>query len=358
MNTGPRILVAPLDWGLGHATRCIPIIGDLIAAGCTPIVGASGGGLALLRQHFPAIESFEFEGYAISYPKNGNMAWHFIKQSGTFLKSIRKEQEQLDGLIQEHRLDGLISDNRFGLFTDKIPCVYITHQINIQAPAFKKALYKWHRQFMDHYTAVWVPDFAGSTNLGGVLSHGGLPPNAAYIGSLSRFEGIQQTSSIEPHTVLISLSGPEPQRTAFEEFLLPQLENLPYTFQLVRGLPGQQSKPIEMSKAEVHNHLPTASFAAALHKTEIVVSRPGYSTLMDLSHFQNKKVIVVPTAGQTEQEYLSRLLSNKNVAVSEKQKHFDLGKALKSLKQCNAFPTFRESGELRKEAMQQWLQLL
>ncbi len=322
MKEEKRILIAPLDWGLGHATRCIPVIRALQTNGATVVIGADKAPLTLLQQEFPEVERIALPGYNISYPKSGNMAWKMVLETPKILSRIKQEHQQLQTLIDTHRIDAVISDNRFGLWSNKVPSIFITHQIHIQAPIMAGQLYRINRSYIEKFSECWVPDAAGDNNLSGNLSHhSNLPPNVHYIGPLSRFDGTAaETTPI--YDLLLLLSGPEPQRTVFEQLLLQQVANSGLKVLLVRGLPDDEA-PITHNNVTVKHHLPANELQAAILQSKLVVCRPGYSTLMDLAAL-GKPALFVPTPGQTEQEYLAQMHMEQGHFYAVKQKKLHL----------------------------------
>ncbi|HEY4799415.1 MAG TPA: glycosyltransferase family protein, partial [Bacteroidia bacterium] len=220
-----RILIAPLDWGLGHATRCIPIISYLTEKKCEVIIAADGRALQLLRNE-PACRAASFvelPGYNISYPKNGSMAVKMAAQIPKILSGIKKEHKQLKKIIREKKIDAVISDNRFGLWSKDVPCVFITHQLMVKSPFGENLIHKLNKNYISKYSDCWIPDVAGENNLSGDLSHKfPLSSNAKFIGALSRMSRDASSPEMGDHDLLAILSGPEPQRTLFEKKILEQ----------------------------------------------------------------------------------------------------------------------------------------
>jgi len=222
-----KILIAPLDWGIGHATRCVTIIREFSTRGHEVILGADGRTLAFLQQEFPGLQCISMPGYGIQYPKNGKMATHMLRAIPKIVSGIKKEHKQLKQIIQDYNIDLVFSDNRFGLWTKAVPCIYMTHQIMIKVPralAFiEPLLYIFHRMIISKYDACWIPDSPGEINLSGDLSHKyPLRKNVAYVGPLSRFYGSELSyHSDNPEyrnlKVLAIISGPEPQRSIFDQ---------------------------------------------------------------------------------------------------------------------------------------------
>lgn len=220
-----RVLIAPLDWGLGHSTRCIPIIRYLLERGVEVVIGADGRPMQLLRMEFPSLEFVQMSGYNISYPKRGSMALKIAVQIPKILAGIKREHELLKKIIQENKIDAVISDNRFGLWSKEIPCVFITHQVMVKSPFGEKWIHQLNKKYISRYTECWVPD-SEKDGLSGDLAHKfKLPENAKFIGMLSRFYTPQPPSMVElsVNSLLVILSGPEPQRTVLEGKIIKQL---------------------------------------------------------------------------------------------------------------------------------------
>ena len=327
-----RILIAPLDWGLGHATRCIPLIQYLLQTNHQPIIAASGRPLELLRAEFPTAEFYEFEGYNISYPEGTGMIWKMFKSTPHILKRIRSEEEEIDALVDELKLDAVISDNRFGLSTEKVPCVYMTHQVMIKAPFLETTLYRLHIKYMRKFNQVWIPDYA-ENGISGDLSHKfPIPFNGRFIGALSRFNTENQEKSTD---VLILVSGPEPQRTKFEKLVLSQAKTFRGNVVAVLGVPD---KTFDRKEGNVRcvSHLTAKELQSEIAKAKLVISRSGYSTVMDLAAM-GKKAVFVPTPGQTEQEYLAQKFTNDRLHYSVTQRKFDLQNAVNQSENYRGF---------------------
>lgn len=327
----PRILVAPLDWGLGHATRCIPIISTLIKQHCTVFVAAETQIKNLLAKEFPTLQFIELRGYRVQYSRK--KFWLPVKlllQLPKIMYRIYAENRWLKKVITEHRIDGVIADNRMGLHHKQIPCVYITHQLTIKTGhGFTESIaQKIHYHYINKFRACWVPDTEGVFNLAGELSHPTILPKVpvSYLGSLSRFE--KRETDIK-YDLCVILSGPEPQRTVFENILLKDIDKMKQKICLVRGLPQQTEIPeVNNPSIEIKNHLPADELSTIIQQSKIIISRCGYSTVMDLVKLQ-KNAILVPTPGQTEQMYLAKYLEEQKLFYSVDQESFSLPEAIK-----------------------------
>lgn len=329
-SSKPKILVVPLDWGLGHATRCIPIIHTLLSQGCTVLLAGEGKAKNLLQNEFPDLVFLSLQGYRARYArKKWMLPFIMAAQIPKILFSIKKENRWLQAIVEKYSIDAVISDNRFGLYHPAIPSVFITHQLSIKTGLGRLAdqwLQKLNYRFIHRFSECWVPDAEGKNNLAGSLSHPEKSPSlpVKYTGPLSRFA---QSADENAKHILLLLSGPEPQRTILENLLLQQLKKHSVPVVLIRGLPGSNEKIKAPSHVVVYNHLAAGALQQKISEASFIISRCGYSTVMDLAALQ-KKSILIPTPGQTEQEYLATHLMKMNFALCIEQKKFDLSNAL------------------------------
>ena len=322
---GKKLLVAPLDWGLGHATRCVPVISHLLNNGCEIWLAGEGAQEKLLREEFPSLSFLPLKGYRIKYAKNGLTA-KILLQIPSILRSIKEENKWLKEQVSKFGFEAVISDNRYGLYHEKIFSVFITHQLCIKSSLGKwseKIVQQWNYKFINRFHECWVPDEKGEDNLAGELSHPVKMPliPTKYIGPLSRFE----KRDIDEHNnhLLIILSGPEPQRTILENKVIDQIVNYPGTATIVRGLPGEKNIIPSTNTIHFYNHLSSEELNNEAMKAEFIVSRSGYSTIMDIAAL-SKKSILIPTPRQTEQEYLADNLMKKQLSFCVKQNDFSL----------------------------------
>ena len=319
----PRILITPLNWGLGHATRCIPIINELICLNCEVVIAASGDSYFLLKKEFPALVILRIPGYKVKYSQNKKwLPLKMVLQSPKLFFSIFKEFLWLKKIIVSHKIDSVISDNRFGMFAKNIPCIYITHQLLIKTgnTFSEKFLQKIHYSFIKRFNRCWVPDYA-KNGIAGELSHqANMPWNVLYAGPLSRFEILKNIPMT--YDVIISISGPEPQRSIFENLILSQIKFTEKKILVARGLPGVNEE-LEHGNTfvKIVNHLSSYDLNRAFQQSEIIISRSGYTTIMDLMKL-GKKAVLVPTPGQTEQEYLADYLMRNKFFYSVTQNKF------------------------------------
>jgi len=355
MKRKKTVLVAPLDWGLGHASRCIPVIREIIQLGHEPVIASDGRALELLKVEFPELKWSRLQGYNPVYPEDDGMVKKMAAQVPKFFFAIVREHLQLRRILRQYSIDAVISDNRYGLWTREKPSALLTHQLFIQMPAHLKWAESWVNRlnhfFIRKFHSCWTPDFAGEDNLSGALSHGNtLPANVTFIGTLSRFS--LQPAEKGPEFLVI-LSGPEPQRSLLEEKITAQLQTLPVRSLIVRGV-TEESKTSRLNEwCETVSHLTSEKMNAALLQSETVVCRSGYSSIMELVSL-GKQAILIPTPGQTEQEYLAERLSGKNLFVMQTQDALNLQEGMRKLKELNNSDFFPK-GNMLKETLKQFL---
>ena len=354
MSTGKQkhILVGVLDWGLGHATRSIPIIKCLLANQCNVSVAGNGSSLQLLKQEFPQLIFHELPSYGITYPTHRFFFLHVLTRVPRIFNVIQMERKKVQILVEENNIDAIISDNRYGCYSDKVPSVLITHQLNIQLPAALKWSTKWlnnlNRRLINKFSECWVPDFHGSP-ITGKLTESNMP-TLKFIGTLSRF--VYTDSDMEDGSIVGLVSGPEPQREIFEKLLKKEFNKLNRKCWIVRGLPFQQSDEVRVGNVTFIAHASASALQQIINRADIIISRSGYSTLMDLHRLGKKNVIFIPTPGQTEQEYLAHLMEAKKVAYTQSQDKLDIKYAIQKVKEYTGFDASKHHPNLLNEAIQ------
>jgi uncharacterized protein (TIGR00661 family) len=354
MGKVKHVLIAPLDWGLGHATRCIPIINELRERDIAVSIASSGQSLMLLKNEFPDLLFFELPSYHPRYSTRIPFVIDIFLQLPKFLRVIRGEHQVLQRLIKDHHVHLVISDNRYGCWSAKVPSFFITHQVNILFPAGFKAWEKIGNYFnhcqIKKFTACWVPD-EKQNRLTGKLTNTA-STNVKFIGMLSRFKKIQVPLRYD---LLVLLSGPEPQRSALERIMINQLQQVELKVKIVRGIPeANEELRMDNAKVSIDNYLSATELNRVIEESELVICRSGYSTIMDLMKL-NKKAIFIPTPGQTEQEYLAEQLKGKGIANYQQQNQFSLATSLEESKKYKGFEGWQMSNGLLSEILDQVL---
>ncbi len=346
-----KVLVCPLDWGLGHATRCVPVVAALQKKGADIRIASSGNALHFLRQEFPSLPFFELSAYDPQYSATASMPLKIMSQLPKFIKVVEKEHQQTEEIVRDHKIDIVISDNRYGCWSSNAKSIFITHQANLLMPPGFGWLgppinfigYRYIKRFQE----VWVPDEPGSGLTTPFFSSEKL--NQKYIGWLSRFQmrrGVGQR-----YEIIALVSGPEPQRSIFENLMAKQLKESGLKSLLVEGKPQE---PLHKQEGclEIVNHLCTCELEEAILASKLVISRSGYSTIMDLITL-GKSAFFVPTPGQTEQVYLARELKNMKATGSSSQDKFDLAEALHQSLNFRGFSEWVSTPDLLMDAIEE-----
>lgn len=320
------ILVAPLNWGLGHATRCIPIIHALEENGFTPILASDGVALAMLRKEFAHLTVLELPSYEIEYAKNGaNFKWKMLANVPKMVEAIMAEKKIVKKWVKEYGLIGIISDNRLGVFSKKVPSVFITHQLNVLTGNTTWISSKMHRFIIKKYTECWVPDREDKPNLTGKLGHVKHPGDKIrYIGPLSRLRRLDMPKKYD---LMVILSGPEPQRGMLESQLREDLQLFDGDVIFISGKIEARQKKEQVGNITFYNFMTTDQLEIAFNESQNVLCRSGYTTIMDLAKL-GKKAFFIPTPGQYEQEYLAKKLKRDGLVPYAKQQDFQIGNLL------------------------------
>lgn len=316
-----NILVAPLNWGIGHASRCIPIIRELEKNGYTPLLASDGHSLELLRREFPHLTVLTLPSYHIEYAKNaGDFKWKLIKNSPKILKAIISENRIVKKWITEYAIQGILSDNRLGVYHKSIPSVYITHQLRVFSGKTTWLSTLLHQYFIKKFSVCWVPDFEEKPNLSGKLGHlkDSELTGVKYVGPLSR---LSKNDVPQHYQLMVLLSGPEPQRTLLEEILMREITNFKGRVVFVKGIFEKEQKINQDGEVTYYNFMTSAEIEYSINSSELVLCRSGYTTIMDLTKLQ-KSAFYIPTPGQYEQEYLAKKLKRAGIAPYAKQHRF------------------------------------
>jgi UDP:flavonoid glycosyltransferase YjiC (YdhE family) len=376
-----KILICPLNWGLGHASRDIPIIQKLIDKGHEVIIAADGPALEILKGEFTELETVIFPSSVyITYFRTLPAWLKIILLTPLLALATLREHHRLKRIVRDTGADLVISDNRYGLWHTRIPSILITHQLNPRLPSFMKFLERpvagmFHRMIKQFHRC-WVPDSPGESNLTGNLGHKYLlPENVVFTGPLSRFTftssnygdpvvgdlvGKNGTTESNPERdmsqtspeLLILISGPESQRTKLEKIILGQIGAVSKSTIILQGLPGQKIRREIYSNVTVFSHLPSDKIKLLLESTQYIICRGGYTSIMDIVCL-GKSAMIIPTPGQTEQEYLADYLSAKGILLAMDQKSFDLKKALEQLELHKSIK-YQPERKLLDEEMGKW----
>lgn len=325
------VIVAPLNWGLGHATRSITVINSLIATGCKVIIASDGNSLNVLKKQFPFLDSEVLPSYSPVYPATGNMALAMLKQAPKMLVNIRNEQSVIKKIALKYKAEIIFSDNRYGCFTDFTKNIFLSHQLMIQAPEslqfLQPSINRLHAKYINRFHECWIPDVQQGFKLSGVLSvnkYIKIPQFNCGLLSTFQFSNISDDSKFD---LVAILSGPEPQRTIFEGMIIEQLEKIRCRSLVIRGKISDPNEIPDRGIVQFKNYVTAEEIVQHLSTDTLVIARSGYSTIMDLAQL-GVRALLVPTPGQTEQEYLASYLDDNKIFMMQTQNNLDIQKAI------------------------------
>ena len=308
----PLLLFSALDWGLGHITRSIPLIRQFREQGWEVIVACDSIQKKIFEAELYGLRFAELPGYGVQYSssKTGTRL-KLLLQIPKILTKIKKENLWLSNFLATQPVKMVVSDNRYGLSHPSVTSVFVTHQLHVITgfgEFFDRILQRLLYRYINKFSECWIPDYE-INGLAGRLSHPSRKPDVPvkYIGCLSRLEHCPAVTYNYKYCII--LSGPEPQRTILESIITREFRNITDKI-IVRGVPGV-------------SYMSTSELNKIICESEIIICRSGYTSMMDLVKLK-KKIIVVPTPGQSEQEYLARYLSEKNYVITINQDNFTL----------------------------------
>ena len=315
--------MAPLNWGLGHAARCIPIVKALLQFGFHPVLAGDGDALDYLKKEFPELPFYELPSTSVSYSKNGGLLkYKLLSQAPKFLKTIALEREQVKEIHRKENLSGIISDNRFGVWSEEVPSVYITHQLKVLSGNTSSLTTTLHQKIINKFDQCWVPDYEFDALAGNLSARNKKVTSVKYIGPLSRFK---RKPSKKKWDLMAVLSGPEPQRSMLEKKLLDELQSFPGKSLIVQGILKEEQTLEHIGNISKVNFMLYEELRDTIEAAELVISRSGYSSIMDFQALE-AKAFFIPTPGQFEQEYLAKYVKERGFANFSDQDSFSMTK--------------------------------
>ncbi len=354
-----HVFVSPLNWGLGHATRDIPIIEELLQRGHEVTVGTSGNALALLQRECPQCNFILFKDYPAPYSDSRFFLPSFVAGIPALLRAIAQEKNRFEGILAENRFDLIISDNRMSVYSNKVPSYFISHQLRFSMPGylypFEVMTMPFNSFFHSKFEGVIVPDInpnGYSNNLSGKLCRSNV--NATnrrvyYAGILTSTKKMAVDRDLD---FLAIASGPEPQRTRLEEIILSQVQKLPGEKVVLLGSPQKESHTGLDEHTTVHSYVSTQEKTELMNRARFIIARSGYTTMMELAELETRHGLFTPTPGQTEQEYLSRYYARQGWFLSRSQYKLRLSEDVAEAGQFQGFPKMAKTRENVKRLYQ------
>ncbi len=329
-----NIIYGICSWGLGHATRSLPVMRKLIEEGNNLTVISHGNSLKFLKRELGdgGIRYFDVKDYPIPIAETRGA---FIAKSflywPKFMSRMHRGLEFVTKLLEKEKIDVIISDGRYDIYSRRIPSFLINHQVRVLNPLNLRTLEfgsEIYNLFFlnDRFIKFLVPDYEND-DLSGKLSHNLKlikREKIAYVGVLSDFRKRDLKKDID---YLISITGPEPQRSILENILMKQIGNMDGKIVITLGRPDKEVFRKE-ENIEVYNIVNKEKREEFLNRAKMVISRSGYSTIMDLAVIKTK-ALLIPTPGQVEQEYLAKYHMEKGTFYSVDQDRINLPEDVK-----------------------------
>jgi len=359
-----RVLVSPLNWGLGHATRDIPIISSLLAHGHEVTIAACGNALRVLRNEFPDLPFIEFPDYPVWYSGNRFFLPKFVASFPLILRALGEERKKLRAILEKEKFDLIVSDNRLGVYSDTVPSVFISHQLHYHLPLMlwplELASLPVNGYLHEKFDRVIVPDNPpGNGSLAGKLSLPGTDATrerAYFAGILTSMHRRELPEDLD---VLALISGPEPQRTRLEELLVPLVRDLGGESVVLLGSPEGSRYADTSANCTVIPYASTEEKEILMNRARFIICRSGYTSVMEIAELGKKQALFIPTPGQTEQEYLSGYYEQKRWFHSVSQYGLALPDDIAAAKNYTGFPgmghTRENVGRLYREVFAGYL---
>jgi hypothetical protein len=347
-----HVLVSPLNWGLGHATRDIPIIKNLLDHHHDVTVAACGNALSVLEKEFPDCQFINFPDYPVPYSASRFFLPKFVAFFPLMLRAVSDERKKLDLILGKKRYDLIISDNRLGVYSSKIPSVFITHQLHYHLP-----LVFWPVELLavamngylhGKFRHIIVPDNPpGPTALAGKLSRPGTDETKKRVYYSGILTSTHTRDIAQDLDYLVMISGPEPQRTQLEKILLPQVSRIEGNSVILLGSPDNHDIPPQSGNCRVITYASTREKEDLMNRAKFIICRSGYTSIMEIAELGKQHALFIPTPGQTEQEYLSWYYEKKGWFHSQSQYLLDLPGDIRLARQprFTGFPAVPKTGE-------------
>lgn len=343
-----HIFVSPLAWGLGHATRDIPIIRELASHGHDVTIATSGSALELLKKECPGCQFIHFEDYPAPYSSTRFFLPKFFANIPRLLRALADEKKMTDHLLSKNKYDAIISDSRLGVYSEEIPSFFISHQLRFSVPYYIRPVETFSQYINEHFhkkfERVIIPSNSPDVDcISGKLCQSMRKTTnmkAYYAGILSSVRKIDVPEDLD---FLIIISGPEPQRTKLEEIILKQVQELPGEKMVLLGRPQENLEKKLDGHTSVKSYVTDEEKAVLMNRAQFIISRSGYTTMMDIAEIEKKFGLFIPTPGQTEQEYLSEYYEKQGWFYSKSQYKLNLPDDIEKAKEYNGFPLMSKS---------------
>ncbi len=291
-----KVLLSPLNWGMGHVSRTIGMIHQFISQENSVVVACDAFQSDVYRSYFPNITIIEHEGYPFDFGGKGNFAWDLVKNLNALKARLKREHAEVESFVREHEIDLVVSDHRYGFFSTQVDSIFITHQYHLPVSRLQSISDKWHKKRMRPFDHIWILDNTDS-RLSGKLTELTKDARVLYIGAYSRFSIYEAQEKVRD--IVVVISGPQVYAQQFADEMSGKYPNATFVC----------SKEIQLDASIecVRGTWPEQD--AVILQAKRLISRSGYSTLMDLEILKISAELY-PTPGQAEQIYLHKRLTD------------------------------------------------
>jgi spore coat polysaccharide biosynthesis predicted glycosyltransferase SpsG len=287
-----KIIFSPLNWGMGHVSRSLPLLEQLLNQHNSITVFCSAAQQKIYELYFSNLRFIHHDPYAFSFGKKGFNTLGFIKQLPSLIKQHQTELKRIAEYIALYPTDYIISDQRYGFRSASVCSIFITHQCSLALPWYLGLGQFINRSLIQRFNMTWIMDdehqrFAGKLSVK-------FASNQHYIGVKSRFHLASSVKKEEKKLHILVVNGP----TEFHPLLLKAFEPELSRIDLIIG-----------ARPDLSNNIPCIySWNEAdevLNQAATIYSFCGYSTLMDVVAL-GCEWKSIPTPGQWEQGYLHK----------------------------------------------------
>ncbi len=345
-----KILISPLSWGLGHATRDVAIIADLLDRGHTVGVAATGAALELLSREFADLKFYDVPDYPSPYTSGGFSIPRVLGLFPLIVREIAREHRTISRIIRREGYNLVISDNRFGAYAKDVPGLFISHQIRFSTPgnieSIERMMEVFNGRYHRNFERVIIPDNPpGPRSLSGKLGHAQRPVTRRKAYWAGIITDIRRQDVPQDIDYLVSIAGPKVTKDALREVIMGQIGGLSGRKFILLGDPGAEPEERLDGETIVKSHAQRDEMATLMNRAKFIITRSGYTTVMELAELGKKGILFIPTPGQTEQEYLSDYYEEMGWVHSVAQRRLDLVADTADAQAMKGFPAMSGSSD-------------
>ncbi|MEK6968538.1 MAG: glycosyltransferase [Nanoarchaeota archaeon] len=333
------------NYGLGHATRMLPVIMKLIEQGEKVTIVAKGNSLLMLKNELGDASNYELMQYEVplKFSDKGFSMFETLKAGPSFISLISSQKKWLENFSAKEKIDRVIADGEIGYHLKNKKSFFVNNQLRLlPGSLLGDGTELLTDVFSKGFEKVIVPDDENGT-LGGLLTSKTRfydKKRLAYVGILS---SIRKKNVVRNVDYFISISGPGISKEVFTRQVMEQLHLLKGKVVVALGRPDLK-EIASKGNAKIYPYLNRKQQESFLNKAKLVISRSGYTTMMELAEI-DKKAFFIPTLNHPEQEYLAKFQKNSGRFHYSKQDSFNFKEDIDEAKQ---YPGFKNVPKTKK----------